>query len=113
MSYITDVTIVTDDPTRKKVLEYIQSFEWTRRGGMSRLAYFGKLDTEPAGGTKVYCADVYAAAFNYLPVDEFMEHVKAAPWNPYSATFVIVATEGDRGEVWSPGPLSDTGEATE
>lgn len=41
---------------------------------------FGQLNMDDAGGSKAFCTDVYAAAFNHLIPDDVEECICAAPW---------------------------------
>lgn len=98
MSYITNVTIIMRDPypLHSAILEHIAKFEWTRSpGGLVNQAHLGKADTKDSGGSRVYTEDIYVGAFNYLPVQDFMEHLKGAPWNPVCYSIVTIHTEGD------------------
>lgn len=103
MSYITDVTMVVRDPYPECILEHVQQFSWGNNGELRRVAYFGDLNAkELAGGSKVYCDSVYAAAFNYLPVSDFIQHLEKAPWNPCSRSVVLLSTEGGYYAIFQP-----------
>jgi hypothetical protein len=41
---------------------------------------FNKLDTDHAGGSKVFGLDVWAACFNHLIPDDVEDCIAAAPW---------------------------------
>lgn len=98
MSYLSDVTVIMRDPfpLRRVIIEHIAKFEWAKTpGGLVYHAHLWKADTKDSGGSKVYTEDIYVGGFDYLPVQDFMEHLKGAPWNPVCYSVVTIHTEGN------------------
>lgn len=63
MSYITDILIQGADEIEIEPLN-----EWLLEND-ERKQQFRKISMENAGGGKVYTSDVWAAAFNYVPLE--------------------------------------------
>jgi hypothetical protein len=51
-----------------------------------------RLNTEQAGGVKVFSQSIYAAAFNYLDVGAFEDWLDALPWG-YARPLVLIREE--------------------
>lgn len=96
MSYITDVVVVLDHiaPEDETRLLGDLPFDSECRHSLARI------DMEGAGGTKVFCSKVYAAAFNYLPpeFEGWIVDVLADAANPV----VWMSTEGEDVRVIRP-----------
>jgi hypothetical protein len=77
MSVIFDAMLIPQLPEREAIdaLNKALYFKDT-----DRHQQFGKLNTDQAGGSKAFCTDVYAAAFNHLIPDEVEDCICAAPW---------------------------------
>jgi hypothetical protein len=60
----------------------------TRRDS-ERHQEFRELATEQAGGLKVFCAELWAGAFNHLPPSTIEDCVARAPWR-YPESIVLV-----------------------
>ena len=64
---------------------------------------FLPLDTETAGGPKVFTETVLACAGNYFPWRELLEAMPSFGWE--ERTTLVVHPEQSRGYVWTcPGP---------
>jgi len=99
MSYISDVVVVVHHVSAEQeaALTAPLEFDTERQQALVRI------DTVTAGGTKVFTSRVYAAAFNYLPVDEFIDWIVDLLGDRYDAV-VWIDTEGDV-QVLRPGCL--------
>lgn len=71
MSYITEAVLYVDG---NQALEAVIEAHEFREDG--RVQKWGRLSTYEAGGTKVFCGAVYAAAFNYLGSDVLINWLK-------------------------------------
>lgn len=63
--------------------------------------FFAKICTESAGGSKVFCGDLYAACFNHVRTDEILKYLEAVPWGGSAAATII--EEDGRVTVWKRG----------
>jgi len=83
-----------DGITLKKVNEW-----FTKEHGHTDRSGLKSLTDEPAsefwGGTKFPQADIWAAAINYLDIEEFMEYLASLPWRYPSQTQLFVKDEHD------------------
>lgn len=61
----------------------------------SRHQQFAQCQMDDAGGNKVFCTDVYAAAFNHLLPSVVRAAVLAAPWHNPAAVLYIQNLTGD------------------
>jgi hypothetical protein len=60
------------------------------------------------GGTKRLECSIWVGAFNYLPVEEFVERVKAAPWRDKESVQLFIKEDDDqlfRERVGTGGPF--------
>ena len=64
MSYITDVLVYG---AKEDAMENVNA--WLQEHDTERHQQLKPLDTRVAGGAKFFCGSVYAAAFNYMPLD--------------------------------------------
>lgn len=67
MSHIVDALILSsyeDEPAIRAMNETLASEDADRHQG------FGEVETNTAGGSKGFCAQVYAGAFNHVPVPQ-------------------------------------------
>lgn len=96
MSYITDVVIVLDwiSPENEAILTAPMPFDTDRHQSLRRI------ETEGAGGVKVFCSNIYAGAFNYLP-EEFEGWVIEVLARAANAA-VWMSTEGHNVQVFRP-----------
>ena len=90
MSYITEAVIWLDSAGKdvRAAVSLPLPFDEVRH------QQFRLLDTEPAGGSKVFCSDVYAGAFNYVSGDDLEEWFKALPWGRYDRATLMWEAEG-------------------
>ena len=102
MSFVTNVVAILREPYPERVIDHIGEFTWERRGGLALTAHLEKVPREIGGGTRVLECDVYLGAFNYLPVQEFIEHVERAPWNGVALSTVVIETEGTFRTIFRP-----------
>jgi hypothetical protein len=58
--------------------------------GDTRSQGFAKLDDEAAGGSKVFCSEVWAGAFNHVVPSDIEDHVAAMPWPRPERVFLYV-----------------------
>jgi hypothetical protein len=56
----------------------------------SRGQGFKPLDTAGAGGSKVFCASVWAAAFNHLPPERIERAVASVEWRDPDRTVLVL-----------------------
>lgn len=66
MSYLTHVLI---SGASKDAMAKVNA--WLNEHDTGRHQQFTEIDFDAAGGTKYWCRDVWAACFNYCPVDLF------------------------------------------
>ena len=81
MSSITDVLLVTgldEDEAVAKVNAWLTENDYRKQ-------QLRKINLDAAGGDKVICTDLWAAAFNYLDIGGLEDAIRAAPWElPHS-----------------------------
>ncbi len=91
MSVITDVLIIPRDnfagPGPCAWLEHIREYRHDDR--IFRVNPVTEAIASAAGGHKVWCMDTYAGSFNYLPIHDYIDHIKAAPWDNDSWLMLI------------------------
>lgn len=98
VSQITEVVLFVDVSGDQALESYFMTNSLDPEGRRQHLL---KLDTESAGGTKVFCSMVYAAAFNYVHPSDVKTYLDKVPWN-YHAARAIISWDGDCSiEVWS------------
>jgi hypothetical protein len=86
MSVICDAAILVDDFDVFEVgVDVGVPIAGDRRG-----QGFAKLDDEAAGGVKVFCSEVWAAAFNHVVPSDIEDHVAAMPWPRPERVFLYV-----------------------
>lgn len=95
MSYITDAVIVVDYAAAETHLLLIQPIASDTERGQS----FHEISADEAGGVKVFCSHVYAAAFNYLGTNELEEWFAAIPWKSCDHAVLTARTESEYGLV--------------
>ena len=91
MSWITDVMLWVEHDYDNELKAAITSPIASDPRGQ-RLV---KLDTEAAGGTKVFCSAIYAAAFNYVSPSEVIAHLETVPWSEYATAVAVISPEED------------------
>jgi hypothetical protein len=69
---------------------------------------FRRLDTGPAGGSKVFTSDLYAAAFNYVGTSDIQDWFAALPWGTAGAAALITSEEGSTNIVTTLGWEGET-----
>lgn len=89
MSLITDATI-TVHYARKELLALLDQ---PIPSDTHRQQSFRKIDTEAAGGTKAFCSDLYAAAFNYVSTYELEEWFCSLPWHEVDCVVLTACGE--------------------
>lgn len=77
MSVITDATIHVHYATEALHAALVKPFPFD----VAREQRFVKIDTDHAGGTKVFCSDLYAGAFNFVGVYDLSDWFLALPWS--------------------------------
>lgn len=91
MSYITNVVLHVDcapDEVEEKLTEPFDT-----RGTIEES--LGKLDTEPAGGTKVFMGDLYCGAFNYLNNEALLRWLKDVVEDTLTRGVLSIFSESD------------------
>lgn len=90
MSYITNVLV------QGSVTKEIQALnEWLREADTERTQQFQQINMDSAGGTKWYVVDVWAAAFNYGPMEELLAKLRdPATWGT-AVRMVAVIIDGE------------------
>lgn len=85
MSYLTEVTVI---------LEGVAPL--TLQGALTADVREGQglreLDSNAAGGRKVYCSTVFAAMFNHVAAPEVLEFLATIQWG-YSSAIVVISCE--------------------
>ena len=84
MSYITNVLV---QGARQEQIDALN--EWLSEHD-DRQQRFEKIDMDAAGGTKYYVADVWAAAFNYMPIDLLAKLRDPETWHPRTLLVAVV-----------------------
>ncbi len=88
MSVVTNVLLKIPICEEEKIAE-VNKFFGDRRG-------FDKEIGADCGGTKVMEATVFPAAFNYLEIEPFIEHVRSIEWgSPDQVQLFICGQEED------------------
>jgi hypothetical protein len=90
MSVVTNI-IVFASHADERLLSYVNRFFWNCRG-LARIH-------EHAGGPKYLEAEVWVGAFNYLPMPDFVAHLKSLAWD--SPAEVQLLVRGQEAELWS------------
>lgn len=98
MSYTTDILIYVDYDGDKGLVPFLEH--------MSNIERFGdvarRIDTENAGGTRLFTAALYALGSNYFPTDEIQKCLDAVRWTSPDNVVVICTTEDRPTEVLRP-----------
>jgi hypothetical protein len=100
MSSITDVLVVTglgDDDGITRVNAWLAEHDLPHRQQLKEITL------ENAGGVKVSCVRLWAAAFNYLDIDGLAGAVSAAPWD-VPASVVAYFDSDSTGETFTISP---------
>lgn len=92
MSSITDI-IITCSVSENEAIEDIH--RWCRDHNRCDDQQFGRLDTKPAGGNKVFTTQVWAMAGNYFPWRELSEAFPKFRWNLPELAVMVMAHESD------------------
>lgn len=103
MSVITDVLLWVEWPSDELHAFLTAAIPTDPRE--QALRHIESIETE-SGGTKVFCPNVYAAAFNHVPTDDVYAHLGLAPWED-SRGIAIVRYEFDEEPVvtlWGNAP---------
>lgn len=82
MSVICDCLIYTGLGDSEHAIRAVNADERLRGFG------FRKLDTETAGGGKVFCGEVWAGAFNHTMPRDLLDAIAKAPWTYPEETIV-------------------------
>jgi hypothetical protein len=96
---LTDVVIVCDD-SEAAALAYLN--QWLLEND-PRKQQLKEISLEDGGGQKATSATVYAACFNFLPVGDFEDAIRQAPWNFPESVAAYIDFEADRTRVMTPG----------
>jgi hypothetical protein len=64
-----------------------------------RSDHLAQMDTDFAGGNKVFTAEVWMGSFNYLDLDVFVSWVESAPWGDGYVEGVLIVDHQDGSEV--------------
>jgi hypothetical protein len=104
VSFITDLTILSESKP-DHFLAHVAKFTYRygQRTASMAESMPSKIDMESASGNKVYCGHVYAGAYNYFPVQDFVAHLRT--WDmPHQfmryGLIVTLHTEGDAFTLW-------------
>lgn len=89
MSWITEVTVLGAEQPAIDALN-----EWLAEHDVARHQRLEPIDMEHAGGTKLFTTDVWAAAFNYLPIG-FLEKLREPTSWSRCLLSVFVIVEGE------------------
>lgn len=93
MSVIVDFMLVADFPGEGSCVEEVNSELW--RTDTERHQQFRKIPVDDfAGGSKVFCEDVWAGAFNHLTPETIREAICGAEWR-YPDTVLVLEASGD------------------
>lgn len=96
---LTDVVIVCND-SENEALAWLN--QWLEEND-PRKQQLKEISLREGGGSKVTSATVFAACFNFLPVGDFEEAVRRAPWKFPGSVAAYIDFEADRARVVSPG----------
>jgi hypothetical protein len=77
MSVTFDAMLIPQLPEREAIEAVNKALYFT---DTERHQQFRQINTDAAGGSKAFCTDVYAAAFNHLIPDVVEECICVAPW---------------------------------
>ncbi len=88
MSYLTEVVLHVDYDYDAVVRLHLSQVPVD-----GRFQHFAMLETEHAGGSKVYTGDVYAACFNYVSSETVVQYLSAISW-PCVAAAAIIEEDG-------------------
>lgn len=91
MSYITDVVIYG---AKKEAMDNVNA--WLQENDPERHQALQPLDVDVAGGSKFFTSSIYAAAFNYMPLDLIDLLKKPETWLN-GCLGVIVMVDGENG----------------
>jgi hypothetical protein len=93
MSYITEITIIG---AKTRDIEALNA--WLADTDEERQQQFRQVSFDRAGGSKFYASDVWAAAFNYGPMEELIRKLADhATWSHcLLSVMVTVDAEGER-----------------
>jgi hypothetical protein len=91
MSYMTQAVVVTSVLEDQDQLDALN----VALNQMGHKQRFEKLSTREAGGTKVFCGQVWAAAFNYIRSEDIRAAVKSVGWAEPSTVFLLLEEEHD------------------
>ena len=92
MSLITDMLIFICHEERE-AMERLQA--WCVEHDPDRQQRFEKLDTDPAGGSKWFTAEVWAMAGNYFRWSELIEAFPSFGWRDPESVVLIVDHESN------------------
>ncbi|MGB7587415.1 MAG: hypothetical protein WBM00_01765 [Solirubrobacterales bacterium] len=87
MSVIAEVVVITaeSEPAGFKALnDELVAID------SERSQQFLPIDMTAAGGTKAFCADVWAGAFNHLSPSQIEDAICAAPWEHPERVVVVI-----------------------
>lgn len=82
MSYLTEVTLVIDDPFGG-IVDQLTTTEF----GPDQ--YLNRLDPDMAGGRKWYVSNVWAAMFNYVAAPQVIDVLNGLDWGPARGILII------------------------
>jgi hypothetical protein len=106
MSYLTEVLLFVNglitDPARAALTAPVPDDEREQSLELMDTA-FSRVSTEYAGGTKVFCSEVYAACFNHFPAYRVVPWLSNLDLGPYHVRLIaVVDCEGEKAPfVWS------------
>jgi hypothetical protein len=91
MSVVTDVMVIWIYWTDERIMEKLQAFPYD---GIRKLN-LPRIDFGNAGGTKVWAPQIYAGAFNHLPVADFLAYLDGIEWGEMKPQILIKGKDDD------------------
>ena len=98
MSHITDIVLITSISPPEAVREFMGWVEERAKTGRGEpCAGLRRLNEDDAGGSKVLCLEIYAAAFNHWSnnIEPMLEKFESLKLNAYEHCVLIVQDEHD------------------
>lgn len=96
MSSLTEVVLIYPTVPDLELIEEIEALDFGVGQGLRAL------DTDAAGGHKVFCDGIFAACFNYVSPDVVKELLSTIKWGHNRPHVFIDHEHDDEPEVWRP-----------
>jgi hypothetical protein len=96
VSVLTEVIVIYPTIPDRSLVERVEALDFGED------QHLRLLDTDAAGGHKVFCDGVFAACFNYVGPEVVKDRLAEIDWGYYWPVVFIDYEHDDRPEVWRP-----------